>query len=889
MRYNSFQSGKTFPICPECGRRHLGECKRGENVCYRCGRPSHMAWACKGPPIHTPVHRQLQGGYQAPCGDQQRNTAPERVYALMPKDAEAAGDIVTSATHSFVSSGYAKLAGIEARLLDIELVVAMSIGSTVRCRKSYVVYLGGHSGVGKASEWDAHAAAVADSHYQLLGSCLGSVEKAKEAIFYSYTNYINGFAAVLDDQEAIALSEHPKVISVFRNEKKELHTTRSWKFLGLEGSRGEIPTDSVWPKANFGEDVIIANLDTGVWPESESFSDEGITTPIPNKWKGSCDGLQCNRKLIGARYFSKGFEAALGRLNSSNFSPRDTEGHGSHTLSIAGGRFVYPASLFGSGYGTAKGGAPLARLATYKVCWFAGCFDADILAAFDVAIYDRVDILSLSLGSIGSNDYFSDSVAIGSFHATQHGILVVCSAGNEGPNPSTVTNVAPWILTVGAATIDRDFPSYVVLGNNKKFKGVSYITNTLPIKTFYPLIQSVDAKATNASTIEARLCVVGSLDPTKVSGKIVHCCRGGVTLAYKAFAVAQAGGIGMILSNQFSNQYTPPLPHILPTSHVSTADGLAISSYIYGSESPVAYIIGATEIDIIPAPMVPRFSSVGPNNITSEILKPDVTAPGVSILAAFSEAPGLGPTFIPLDQRRVPFNILSGTSMSCPHVSGAAALVKAIHPGWSPAAIKSAIMTSARTKANAREPMMNESLSVANFFSYGAGLIRPNRAADPGLVYDLGTLDYLNFLCAIGYNATKMSIFMEGDNKPFTCPPNATAPTDLNYPSITIPDLSGKKMVYRTVRNVGDQGSTTYTVRIKEPAGILVKVEPESLRFEEVNQKQMFTVTVEPKKEDGAVARDDESGDYRFGMIIWSDRKHSVRSPLVVGLSNKKD
>jgi subtilisin family serine protease len=179
-----------------------------------------------------------------------------------------------------------------------------------------------------------------------------------------------------------------------------------------------------------------------------------------------------NRKLIGARYFNKGYEAALGRpLDSSNNTARDTNGHGTHTLSTAGGRFVSGANFLGSAYGTAKGGSPNARVASYKVCW-TGCYDADILAAFDAAIQDGVDILSISIGRAFAIPYFRHGLAIGSFQAVMNGILVVCSAGNSGQVPGfgTTSNVAPWILTVAASTIDREFPSNVVLGNNKEFK-----------------------------------------------------------------------------------------------------------------------------------------------------------------------------------------------------------------------------------------------------------------------------------------------------------------------------------------------------------------------------------------------------------------------------------
>lgn len=188
--------------------------------------------------------------------------------------------------------------------------------------------------------------------------------------------------------------------------------------------------------------------------------------------------LYCCRKLIGARYFSKGYEEISGKLNASVKTPVDHEGHGTHTLSTLGGNFVHGAKVFGFNAGTAKGGSPRARVASYKVCWppvgkNGECFDSDILEAFDWAIHDQVDVLSLSIGGMPTA-YFNDAAAIGAFHAVKKGIVVICSAGNEGPGEGTVTNVAPWIITVGASTISREFLSYVKLRNGKLLKVYSH-------------------------------------------------------------------------------------------------------------------------------------------------------------------------------------------------------------------------------------------------------------------------------------------------------------------------------------------------------------------------------------------------------------------------------
>ncbi|XP_058114776.1 subtilisin-like protease SBT5.3 [Magnolia sinica] len=741
---------------------------------------------------------------------------------------------------------------------------------TLAIKKSYIVYLGGHSHGLDLTTDDYEKVTV--SHYNLLGSFLGSREKAQEAIFYSYKVSINGFAANLEEEEAIAISKHPDVVSVFLNKERKLHTTRSWHFLGLERD-GRVPPESLWQRARFGEDTIIGNIDTGVWPESESFNDEGMG-PIPSKWKGICqndtnDGFKCNRKLIGARYFNQGLEAIKGGpLNSSIFyTVRDSEGHGTHTLSTAGGGFVAGANIFGYANGTAKGGSPKARVAAYKVCWpgVGGCYEADIMAAFDAAIHDGVDVLSVSLGG-DALPYFEDGTAIAAFHAVMNGITVVCSAGNSGPQQWTASNIAPWILTVGASTIDREFPSYAKLGNNKQYKGQSLSSDYLQEK-FYPLITSSDAKAANASDETSQLCMVGDLDPEKVKGKIVICLRGGNARVEKGQAVHQAGGVGMILANdEESGNEIISDAHFLPATHITYTDGVQVYSYINSTKSPVAYITPPkTDLGTKPAPFMAAFSSQGPNAVTTEILKPDITAPGVSVLAAYSQA--TSPTGIDLDHRRVPFNVESGTSMSCPHIAGVVGLLKTLHPDWSPSAIRSAIMTTARSRDNTIEPIKDSFLVKATPLSYGAGHVRPNRAMDPGLIYDLTVDDYLNFLCTLSYDSTLISSFAN-----YSCPSKNISLLNLNYPSITHPLLTSPTTITRTVRNVGPP--STYTVRVDPPAGVFVTVEPKILKFEKTGEEKTFKVTLTLKH--GKIS------DYSFGRLIWSDGVHYVRSPISV-------
>ncbi|KAM6552504.1 hypothetical protein CsatB_013266 [Cannabis sativa] len=775
-----------------------------------------------------------------------------------------------------------KVMALSSSLLSFLLLFSLFQFSTEAIKQSYIVYLGTHSHGPNPTTLDLDSAT--NSHYSLLGTYLGSEEKAKDAMFYSYNRYINGFAAIMDEAEASAIAKHPNVVSVFLNKAKHLHTTHSWDFLRLERN-GVVSKDSLWTKARFGEDTIIGNLDTGAWPESKSFSDEGFG-PVPSRWRGFCqhgpnDGFRCNRKLIGARYFNKGYTSYLKtqnttfspKQNATLFTPRDHDGHGSHTLSTAGGNFVERASVFGNGNGTAKGGSPKARVAAYKVCWTPidgnECFDSDIMAAFEAAIADGVDVLSVSLGG-GTTEFFEDGLAIGSFHAAKNGITVVTSAGNSGPLPGSVSNVAPWMITVGASTIDREFSAVVALGNKRHIKGESLSAIALPARKFYPLISGSGAKLANALSADALLCKPKTLDPSKVKGKILVCVRGDTARIEKGEEAVLAGAVGMILANdESSGNEIIADPHFLPASHITYSDGNLVLKYINSTENPYAYLTQArTVLNTKPAPTMAAFSSRGPNLVEPSLLKPDITAPGVNIIAAFTES--TAPTEVEIDHRRVPFNVESGTSMSCPHVAGVVGLLKTLHPDWSSAAIRSAIMTSARTRDNSNQPMLDSTLEKATPFAYGAGHIHPNRAMNPGLVYDLNTDDYLNFLCARGYNESVLRVF---SHNPYKCP-KSTSLLNFNYPSITVARVGSRSVIVtRKVKNVGTPG--TYKAFLRVPAGFSAYVKPEVLKFSKVGEEKSFEIVLKAK----VVGK---PKDYVFGELKWSDGKHNVRSPIVV-------
>ncbi|KAL1329445.1 hypothetical protein HN51_046560 [Arachis hypogaea] len=722
-------------------------------------------------------------------------------------------------------------------------------------------------------------------------------------ILHTYDTVFHGFSTRLSPSEAKRLQTLPHVTALIPEQVRHVHTTRSPHFLGLQTAA----KTGLLRDTDFGSDLVIGVIDTGIWPERQSFNDRDLG-PVPAKWKGRCvagkdfPAASCNRKLIGARFFSAGYEATNGKMNETSEyrSPRDSDGHGTHTASIAAGRYVSPASTLGYAAGVAAGMAPKARLAVYKVCWTGGCYDSDILAAFDAAVSDGVDVASLSVGGVVV-PYHLDVIAIGAYGAASAGVFVSASAGNGGPGGLTVTNVAPWVTTVGAGTIDRDFPAHVKLGNGRVIAGASlYGGPGLIPGRMYPVVYAGSELSGGGSTgggdgYSASLCLEGSLDPKLVKGKIVVCDRGISSRAAKGDVVKKSGGIGMILANGiFDGEGLVADCHVLPATAVGAIGGDEIRRYIataaksnHTSPPTATIIFKGTRLGVRPAPVVASFSARGPNPVSTEILKPDVIAPGLNILAAWPDR--VGPSGVPSDKRKTEFNILSGTSMACPHVSGLAALLKAAHPDWSPAAIRSALMTTAYVVDNRGHAMLDESTgNVSSVFDYGAGHVHPEKAIDPGLVYDISDSDYVNFLCNSNYTTDTIQVITR---KKADCSSAKKAghAGNLNYPSLSaVFQQYGKKKMsthfIRSVTNVGEANSV-YKVTIKPPVGMKVTVEPQTLSFRRVGQKLNFLVRVQAR----AVKLSPGGSSIKSGSIVWSDGKHTVTSPLVVTMQQPLD
>ncbi|KAL8554097.1 hypothetical protein ACS0TY_002354 [Phlomoides rotata] len=653
-------------------------------------------------------------------------------------------------------------------------------------RKAYIVYLKNRVGTYQSTS---------SYHHHVLQEVVNN-RFVQQYLLRSYTRSFNGFAAYLTPQEQEKLANHEGVVSIFPGITYYPQTTRSWDFIGLNvNAHRNLAVES---------DIIIGVIDSGVWPESESFSDKGFGPP-PKKWKGVCNGganFTCNNKLIGARVYT------------SDESARDDEGHGTHTASTAAGNSVKDVSFYGIGKGTAKGGVPSARIAAYKVCDSNGCDSSSILAAFDDAIADGVDIITISVGSPFAVLVNQDVIAQGALRASQKGILVAQSAGNSGVKNS-VSSVVPWVLSVAASSTDRGIITKVAIGNGTILSGKAVNSFSLSGKSF-PLVYGEGASRV-CNPVDSRDCLAGCLDKSLVQGKIVLCkVYNGIT---EASTVGAVGSVASLQSGPASSLSDVSFVVPVAGSGLKEDDFNLVERYFNSTKDPKISILTSETIKNLNAPKVASFSSRGPNVIIPDILKPDISAPGIEILAAYS--PVSGPSEAPSDNRSVNYNIISGTSMACPHVAGSAAYVKSFHPDWSASAIQSSLMTTA-WKMDPKKDQLAE-------FSYGAGHIDPVRAVDPGLVYETSSDDFIKIYCSLGEKFT------------------------------------------RTVTNVGP-GKSEYKVKTSSSPDYKITVKPEILSFGTVNEKRTFEVTISGKTKETLVS----------ASLEWSDGVHSVRSPIVL-------
>lgn len=739
-------------------------------------------------------------------------------------------------------------------------------------------------------------------NYQLYTDYLGQKQADVKAavadapVLYNYNVVLNGFAAMLTDDEVRTLQARTDVAQISPDSERHMVTTSTPTFLGLDAPNGL--WSKVGGKSNAGENVIIGIVDGGAWPESLSYADRidanGNPTfdasgtlaygNIPSGWNGTCqvgEGFtvaNCNRKLIGAQYFNTTFlanQASAGTHWSEFMSPRDSiggnlghGGHGTHTSTTAGGNAGPIATIAGFALGTASGIAPRARIAMYKVCWSYNtlsdptggkntCYATDSVAAIEKAVLDGVNVLNFS---ISGGATVTDPVEQAFLHASNAGVFVAASAGNDGP-ANAVAHISPWLTTVAASTHNRLLKSDVNLGSGATYSGASMNVTPLPATA---MIRAEDAGYAGADAGKLKLCYsagsnagVALLDPAKVGGKVVTCTRGDNARVDKSLAVLEAGGVGMVMID--NNAGLVAETHSVPTVHVSAADGAAIAAYAQQANSTAAFTKFVIGTSSVPTPVVASFSSRGPNMYDPNLLKPDLSAPGVDIIAGVTPELSQAQRADVVNGTLVPptaWASYQGTSMSSPHVAGLGALLHQLYPTWSPAAIKSALMT---TGTNTFSDGLAAPQAGTSPWGQGAGHVNPNGATDPGLVYNATGADYKKYMCGAGVTAQ--------------CTGGASSTItgyNLNMPSITVSNVLGTVVVNRTVTNVGT-ATATYNASVTAPAGFSTVVSPPSLTIAPGTSKS-FTVS--------ATRTNAVENTWQFGTLAWSDGTHVVKSPI---------
>ncbi|CAA3020653.1 subtilisin-like protease [Olea europaea subsp. europaea] len=675
-------------------------------------------------------------------------------------------------------------------------------------------------------------------------------------LVYTYDSAFHGFCAVLSKQEFQTLKKSPGFVSAYNDRDVTLDTTHTFEFMSLN------PATGLWPASEYGKDVIVGVIDTGVWPERLSYNDYGMGD-IPERWKGICEEGQdfnaslCNKKLIGVRYFNKGLLAANPNTTVSMNSGRDTKGHGTHTSSTVAGNHVDGASFFGYGLGTARGMAPRAHVAMYKVVWDEGRYASDVLAGMDQAVADGVDVISISMGfNIGP--LYQDPIAIASFGAMEKGIIVSASAGNDRVIGS-LHNGIPWVLTVAAGSIDRLCSGTLTLGNGMSIEGWT----TFPAPAIVKDASLIYKKTISSCNSTKGLSTVGY-------GIVI--CENGSFYEQVSYVSQSKAIAGIFISDEIFEDSYFSFPGVV----IRCKDAPVLIDYLTKGAKPVASIrFQQTFFGAKPAPMVASYTSRGPALSNPGVLKPDVMAPGTLVLAPWvpdTETAYIGSNIALTSD----YKMDSGTSMACPHAAGIAALLKGAHPEWSPAAIRSAIMTTASPFDNTQNYIRDLGLDrkIATPLAMGAGQVKPNSALDPGLSDDATPQDYVNLLCSMNFTQQQIKTLTRSS---YTC---SNPSSDLNYPSFIVFYTNGKttKLVQkfqRTVTNVGD-GVATYMVKVTAPEGSIVSIYPTALVFGDKYQKLSYTVTIS--------YQGNSSGAVTFGSLIWVDDngKHAVRSPIVV-------
>ncbi len=654
---------------------------------------------------------------------------------------------------------------------------------------------------------------------------------------FRYQAAFNGFAVSLTPKEAAQVATLDGVRLVQREFVDQPQTDRGPAFIGAA---------EIWDNlGKRGEGIVIGSIDTGINFDSPSFTataSDGYTHTNPRgHYFGVCDpasavydaSFSCNNKLIGAWDFA---DVASGGFESDG--PADSEDHGSHTASTVAGNPVTavvqaPTTLITLAI---SGVAPRANIIAYDVCFAGGgCPVSALVAAIDQATIDGVDVINYSIGSNSRDPWISaDSLAM--LGAIDAGVFVAVSAGNSGPTASTIGSPSnsPWVASVAASTHDRKFTSALTNLNNgtpqPDIAGASLSAGYGPAKI-------VDAaNYTSTTTANDNLCLA-PFAPGTFNGEIVVCERGENDRVNKGSNVLTGGAGGMILVNNAANGGSLSADaHYLPAIHISYADGVTLRTWISDSTTVTGTIAATTRIiDPTAGDHIASFSSRGPDDTTISVLKPDLAAPGVDIIAAAHSGSD--------------YMLMSGTSMASPHTAGAAALLKSTHPNWTPSELRSALMLSAIGD------IQLEGTDPATPFETGAGRINVAHAAASGLVMDEQSDRF--------YEADPI---FDGD------------PSALNLASLTQSSCIQICTWTRVFRNTSN-ASATWDITVNSPASMTLSAAPATFTITPSGvQTVTFTADVSAAQLDAWV----------FGSVHLSSRSaaHPLSMPVSVLAKN---
>lgn len=658
----------------------------------------------------------------------------------------------------------------------------------------------------------------------------------------SFSLVYGGLAVTVPADRAKALLAVPGVAAVQQDrlvqpDRAATSATASGAAAGSTGLATDtaafIGADKVWPslggRDHAGAGVIVGVLDTGIWPEHPMLADDGLPDPRPTL-DGSardCDfgdgtdpdlgpAFACNNKLIGAYTFVKTYLQQNGGTPEGSYCPsadrcsaRDSDGHGTHTATTAAGDHVESAPVLGVDRGPISGIAPGASVISYRVCLELGCYGSDSVQAVQRAIIDRVDVINFSIG--GGASAYSDPVELAFLDAYKAGILVSASAGNDGPDEGTAEHSGPWVLTVAASTANRSFASTLTL---TAADGATYTKSgsTITAGISGPVVRAQDVPGYAGTKLCSTAFPAGS-----VTGKIVICERGQVGRVQKGFNALQGGAIGMILYNPTASD-TETDNHFLPAIHLEGPNDELLAFLAAHPDVTAGWPAG--QVEASQGDVMAGFSSRGP---VGEFIKPDITAPGVQVLAGNTPTPNETPAGPPGQL----YQAIAGTSMSSPHTAGASALIKAAHPDWTPGQIKSAQMTSSV------QDVVDADGSPAGIWDRGAGSLRVDRAVTPTATFDVTGAAYTD---SVGDPLHRV---------------------DLNLPSIKVAPLPGAIKVTRTLTNVSGQAQL-FTASATADAGLGITISPNRFRVPAGGSATISVVL------DGLKAKD---GDQLTGQI----------------------